>query len=107
MEEMSQKLIQPIIWPANPPDLNPIEAVWDRMKNYIQLHHPNLGDGKQRTLDSLRKILKEAWNSLSPEDLVRLTESQPARFQAVTDADGRTTRYQGLKIFQPHDQIQG
>ncbi|VDB93182.1 Bgt-50525 [Blumeria graminis f. sp. tritici] len=28
MEDMSQRLIQPIFWPANSPDLNPIEAVW-------------------------------------------------------------------------------
>ena len=27
MEDMSQKLIQSIFWPANLPDLNPIEAV--------------------------------------------------------------------------------
>ena len=27
IEDMSQRLIQPIFWPANSPDLNPIEAV--------------------------------------------------------------------------------
>ncbi|SZF02772.1 unnamed protein product [Blumeria hordei] len=35
MEEMRQRLIPQIFLPANWPDLNPNEAVWDRMKDYI------------------------------------------------------------------------
>ncbi|VDB90391.1 Bgt-50934 [Blumeria graminis f. sp. tritici] len=62
------------------------------MKDYIQRHHPNLGCGKQRTQDSLRKIVKEAWDSVSSEDLVRLIESMTASFQAVLDADGGPTQ---------------
>ncbi|VDB88702.1 Bgt-50962, partial [Blumeria graminis f. sp. tritici] len=38
LEDMSQRLIQPIFWPANSPDLNPIEAVWNKMKDYIKRH---------------------------------------------------------------------
>ncbi|VCU41176.1 Bgt-50763 [Blumeria graminis f. sp. tritici] len=60
MEDVSKRLIQLIFWPADLPDLNPIEAVWNKMKDYIQRHHPNLGCGKQRTQDSLRSIVKEA-----------------------------------------------
>ncbi|VDB89020.1 Bgt-51972 [Blumeria graminis f. sp. tritici] len=55
MEDMSQRLIQHIFWRANSPDLNPNEAVWTRMKDYIQPHHPNLGCGKQRTRDSIAR----------------------------------------------------
>ncbi|VCU39878.1 Bgt-50712 [Blumeria graminis f. sp. tritici] len=61
MEDMSQRLIQLIFWPANLPDLNPIEAIWNKMKDYIQRHHPNLGCGKQFTQDSLCNIVKETW----------------------------------------------
>ncbi|VCU39459.1 Bgt-50181 [Blumeria graminis f. sp. tritici] len=93
MEDMSQRLVQPILWSANSLDLNPIEAVWNKMKDYIQRHHPNLGCGKQRTQDSLRNIVKEAWDSVSSEDLVRLIQSMPARCQAVVDVDGGPTRY--------------
>ncbi|SZF00236.1 unnamed protein product [Blumeria hordei] len=92
MEDMSQRLIQSIFWPSNSPDLNLIEAVWNRMKDYIQRHHPNLGGGKQRNPDGFRNIVKEAWDSVSAEDLVRLIDIMPARCQAVKDADGGPTR---------------
>ncbi|VDB83543.1 Bgt-51792 [Blumeria graminis f. sp. tritici] len=46
MENMSQRLIQLIFSLANSPDLNLIEAVWNKMKDYIQRHHPNLSCGK-------------------------------------------------------------
>ncbi|VCU39529.1 Bgt-50478 [Blumeria graminis f. sp. tritici] len=63
------------------------------MKDCTQRHHPNLGCGKQRTLDSLCNILKEAWDSVSSEDLVRLIQSMPARCQAMINADEGPTRY--------------
>ena len=28
--------MEPIIWAAYSPDLNPIEAVWNKMKDYIE-----------------------------------------------------------------------
>ncbi|VDB88047.1 Bgt-51354 [Blumeria graminis f. sp. tritici] len=33
MEEVRQGLIRPIFWPANLPDPNLIEAVWNKMKD--------------------------------------------------------------------------
>ncbi|SZE99331.1 unnamed protein product [Blumeria hordei] len=33
MEDVNQRLIQPIFWPTNSPDLNPIEAFWDSKKD--------------------------------------------------------------------------
>ncbi|KAF1936528.1 hypothetical protein EJ02DRAFT_358894 [Clathrospora elynae] len=35
VEELAERGIHPIFWPAFSPDLNPIEAVWNRMKGYI------------------------------------------------------------------------
>ncbi|POS83217.1 hypothetical protein EPUL_005543, partial [Erysiphe pulchra] len=69
MEEMNQRLIQPIFWLPNSPDLNPIEAVCDKMKDHIQHHYLNLGSGRQRTQNVLRSIV---WDSVFSEDLVRL-----------------------------------
>ena len=60
MEELEERQITPILWPPYSPDLNPIEAVWNWMKNYIQFHFPDLSAGRQRSQDELRLIVKEA-----------------------------------------------
>ncbi|VDB94608.1 Bgt-51848 [Blumeria graminis f. sp. tritici] len=52
-----------------------------------------MGCGEQRTQDIVCKIVKEEWDSVSSEDLVRLIQSMPARCQAVIHADRGTTRY--------------
>ena len=50
---MGERAITPISWPPGSPDLNPIEAVWDSMKDYIQFNYPSLG-GEKKTIS--RKI---------------------------------------------------
>ena len=76
------------------PDLYPIEAVWNLMKNYIQFHYPDLGEGRQRTQDDLRIIVKEARDNVSADNFLKLIETMPARCQAVLDADGGHTNFQ-------------
>ena len=92
-EEPRERLIQPISWPAFSPDLNPIEAVWDQMKDYIQIKYPGMGGGRQRSHDLLRMIVMEAWDSVKPEFLSGLIEIMPSRCRAVFDADGVPTKY--------------
>lgn len=93
MEEMIQRLIFPIFWPPNSTDLNPIEVVLGMIKCYIHLNHSEVGGGKQRSHESLRKSVKKAWGSVSPENLVRLLESISSSYQAVTDVDEGPTKY--------------
>jgi transposase len=92
-EELRETGIYPIFWPAFCPDLNPIEAVWNKMKDWIELHHPDLPAGKQRTYDQLRAIVKEAWEAISDDTLRTLVESMKERCQAVIDAKGGHTKY--------------
>lgn len=91
--ELIERGISPIFWPAFSPDLNPIEAIWNRMKDYIEIHYPDLEDGRQPTYDELRRIVREAWDSISQEDLVDLISSMPARCAAVIKAEGGHTKY--------------
>ncbi|KAI0993289.1 hypothetical protein K3495_g14895 [Podosphaera aphanis] len=88
-----KRAIAQIEWPPFSPDLNPIEAVWNLIKNYIQFHYPDLGEGRQRTQDDLRIINKEAWDNVSTDDLMKLIETMSARCQAVLDADGGHTKF--------------
>ena len=92
-EELSERGIQPIFWPAYSPDLNPIEAVWNKMKDYIEFYYPDMEGGKQPTYDQLREIVREAWDWISVEFLRELIDSMKERCQAVIDAEGGHTKY--------------
>ena len=39
-EELRERGIKPIDWPAFSPDLNPIEHVWAWIKDFIQENYP-------------------------------------------------------------------
>ena len=65
-EEAIQPLIKKgieIIWlPPYSSDLNPIELTWSKMKTYIRKKKP-------RTTDELMKVLKEALEHITKEDI--------------------------------------
>ena len=92
-EQLLERNIRPIFWPAYSPDLNPIEAVWNKMKNYIEINYPDRDGGKQPTYDQLRQIVQEAWESITVEQLRGLIDSMHNRCQAVIDAQGGHTKY--------------
>jgi transposase len=53
-EELYERGIYPIFWPAYSPDLNPIETFLDKMKDYIGSCYLDLPSGKQRTYSFAR-----------------------------------------------------
>ena len=78
--------IEVLEWPANSPDLNIIEFVWQLMKRCIQEAHP-------KTLDELKTVISAVWHSFTPEKLLSMVESMPRRIQAVINAKGDATHY--------------
>jgi hypothetical protein len=83
-------------WPPISPDLNPIEHVWARLKDWIYRHHPELlgltGEG-QEVKDQLLAALQEGWEAL-PENLFEnLIKSMVRRVKAVRRAKGWYTKY--------------
>jgi transposase len=62
-EELSERGIRIIFWPAYLPDLNPIETMWNWMKDYIEQVY---GD-KEHSYDNLRIYVKEAWEQITEE----------------------------------------
>ncbi len=73
-------------WPANSPDLNPIENLWGIVKRKMRDTRPN-------NADDLKATVKETWASIPPQQCHKLITSMPRRIKAVIKAKGAPTKY--------------
>ena len=86
--ELAERGIRLMYWPPYSPDLNPIETVWNLMKDYIADNYP-----ERLTYDRLREAVREAWEQITEEYLGNLIGKMRDRCQAVMDAQGKHTRF--------------
>ena len=70
------------------PDFNPIETVWDRIKDWLQDIY-----GEKLSYDKLRNALNAAWKQITPEFLSDLVNSMQAGCETVIQANGMHTEY--------------
>ena len=78
-------------WPANSPDLSPIENLWAHLKHELRKRYPDTGTlkGSPQTIKAiLRERLHEIWWDIGEEVLRKLVESMPKRVQEVITARG-------------------
>ena len=73
-------------WPAQSPDLNPIENLWSILD-------ANLKDRQVNNAEELFNVLNQAWRALPVDILDRLVSSMPSRCQAVIENNGYATKY--------------
>jgi hypothetical protein len=73
-------------WPGNSPDLNPIENLWNIMKDGLK--SKDMGSAPK-----LRAELKKLWVTLDQAMLQNLSDSIPRRLQMVINAKGEMTKY--------------
>ncbi|GBL86576.1 hypothetical protein AVEN_194831-1 [Araneus ventricosus] len=70
-------------WPANSPDLNPIENLWDYLDRVVRAMDP-----QPRNLAQLATALESAWLNIPVNTFRNLIDSLPARLAAVRSAKG-------------------
>jgi transposase len=80
--------IQVLDWPAQSPDLNLIENLWQEIKFKLR-SDPN----KPTSLSDLESKVEVAWNTIPAEFIRKLANGMPRRIQACIAAEGGTTKY--------------
>ncbi len=80
--------VQRMEWPANSPDLNPMEHMWDQLGRKVRLKVTD-----ETTLTDLTSIVVEEWNAIPEQYVTRLVSSMRRRCQAVVSAYGSPTNY--------------
>uniref|UniRef100_A0A9J8DD84 Tc1-like transposase DDE domain-containing protein n=1 Tax=Cyprinus carpio carpio TaxID=630221 RepID=A0A9J8DD84_CYPCA len=73
-------------WPANSPDLNPIENLWGIVKRKMRYARP-------KNAEELKATIRATWALITPEQCHRLIDSMPRRIAAVIQAKGAPTKY--------------
>jgi transposase len=73
-------------WPANSPDLNPIENIWAILKQNVERR-------VVRNKDELVKVVEDEWSKID-QDLIRKTiDSMPKRMTQVIERGGKKCDY--------------
>lgn len=83
---LSDEKIVLLEWPAQSPDLNPIENLWSILEQKCVNRQPN-------NKEELFETLKEEWNKLDKDTLKGLIESMGKRCEAVIKSKGYSTKY--------------
>lgn len=83
-----QNHVESLEWPAQSPDINPIENVWMELKKAIGNRNP-----PPRTVSELEAAIEEEWQCMPVNVVKKLIESMPRRLSAVIRAKGFATKY--------------
>jgi transposase len=75
-------------WPAQSPDLNPIEHVWHHLKLKLSAY-----ERRATSVKELWERVDKEWNSFTEDECKRYVASMPKRIRAVIKAKGGYTRY--------------
>lgn len=83
---LQQNGIEVLKWPAQSPDLNPIENLWEIVNTKINRENCT-------TKVALFEAIKVAWYSISADVIGNLISSMPKRCAAVIQSKGFATKY--------------
>ena len=85
---MSEFGVEELDWPAQSPDLNPIEHLWDELERRLRAR-----PSRPTSVPDLTNARLEEWSKIPINTLLNLVESLPRRVEAVIAAKGGPTPY--------------
>jgi len=75
-------------WPAQSPDMNPIEHLWDELERRIRSCKP-----LPKSKEDLWQMLQKEWYNIDANVYQNLVDSMPRRIAAVMQSKGNPTKY--------------
>ena len=78
--------IKVLEWPAQSPDLNPMENLWRKFKLKVMERKPS-------NIKQLDEVCQEEWKNLSVDECTRLVENYQKRLREVLARKGYTIDY--------------
>ncbi|MCJ8736326.1 hypothetical protein PDJAM_G00258380 [Pangasius djambal] len=85
---MTESGVGELDWPAQSPDLNPIEHLWDELERRLRAR-----PSRPTSVCYLTNALLEEWSKIPINTLLNLVDSLPRRVEAVIAAKGGPTSY--------------
>ncbi|KAG6583105.1 Transposase [Phytophthora cinnamomi] len=87
-EFLKEENVDVMDWPAQSPDLNPIENMWGVLTRAVYAH------GRQfQTREDLIETIKASWAAIGQDLITKLVESKPKRCIATLELHGAKTKY--------------
>ncbi len=87
-KKLNDLRIERLPWPLASPDLNSIENIWQIIKQQLRKYTPAI-----TTIAQLQKAVQKKWDAIDGYCILKLTETMPARIQAVQAAKGEHTKW--------------
>ena len=78
---LAENRITVIDWPSNSPDLNPIENMWQIVKNNVEKRMP-------QNVAELKQFMTEEWEAIPQETVNNLVRSMKKRCNLVLEKNG-------------------
>lgn len=80
--------IEVLPWPAQSPDLNPMEHLWQHLKRQLAAY-----ESDPKSMHELWERVEAEWNKIPAQVCINLIDSMPRRVAAVYKAKGGHTKY--------------
>ena len=89
---MNEFGVEELDWPAQSPDLKPIEHLWDELEWRLpaRLSRP-------ASVPDLTNVFLQEWSNIPIDTLLNVADSLPRRVEAVIAAKGGSTQYRTLR----------